>query len=240
MKAFSRKTRILLALSLVAGLSVIALIEFSSVCTLQAVTLDDRPITDIKAELGLKPHKPLVRQPVERLAAKLLDKKGVFRVDISFQIPHGIALTTNAFTPVCFALDDASGKMYGLNHKARVTELSRPVPDWERPVITGAKTRGLYRYMDDIRTIVVVEQLEQLRNTNPSLYRLIEQIDLSQQREVRVNIAGLPYTVRLRAEMLACDLDRFVAFITHYAPPLDSVRTIDLRFDNLIITAQKG
>lgn len=240
MRGFSRKTRILLAVGLLAGLTLVALIEFTSVCTLEAVTIDSRPVENITGELGLKPDKPLARQPVERLAARLLEKKGVFRVDVDFNLPHALALTTNAFTPVCFVLDKSSGRMYGLNHQARVIELSRSVPDWERPVITGCDTRGLYRFMDDIRTVVVVEQLEQLEKTNRPLYRLIEQIDLSHAREARVSIAGLPYTVRLRAEMLAHDLDRFVGFITHYAPSLDSVRTVDLRFDNLIITAPKG
>lgn len=240
MSGFSRKNRLLLAFGLVVGLTMVALIEFTSVCKLEAVTLDNKPVENVTDQLGLRADRPLMRQPVERLAHRLLDKPGVFRVDIDFDLPHGLALTTNDFTPVCFVLDAATGKMYGLNHKARLIELSHKIPDWERPVITGVSNQGLYRYMEDIRTVVLVEQLERLERTNHSLYRLIEQIDLSHQREVRVHIAGLPYTVRLRAEMLAHDLDRFVGFITNYAPALDSVRVVDLRFDNLIITAPKG
>ena len=45
--------------------------------------------------------------------------------------------------------------------------------------------------------------------------------------------------MKVRADRLLEDLDRFVEFISGYDVPLEDVRILDLRFENMIIVGDR-
>lgn len=231
----SRKTQIVLSVVVVLGLGFAWLVEFTPMCRLEAVTLDGMDVDDWPDRFGLHPQKPVVSQPLDSLAQTLMARKGVFRVDIAPSLSGRLAVRINDIEPACLLLDRGTGNLYGLNRDARVISLERRHIDWERPVITGAEGAGVFERCFDARVSVIVDNLEWERENHPDLYRLIEQIDVYSQEAVAVSLAGFPFTIKVRAARLASDLDRFIEFVAGFDVNLDSVRVVDMRFDDLII-----
>lgn len=222
------------------GTLLFVLANFTSVSNLHAVTFNGKPLEDFSKGLGLSSEKPILRQPLDSLGAALLERDDIARVDIDYSLPNGLAIVTNHFEPVCFALDMSSGRMVGLTAEGRVVPINPEQSDWELPTVTSIRTGKLYQYTSDVRVRVIVENLMKLKNEQPDLARLITEIDLAKPDYVRVSIAGLPYTLRAGAAELELQIIGFLKFLERYHPALEDTREIDLRFDDMIIQVGKG
>ena len=233
-----KRTKLFFAFGVVIVAVSVAVVNFTNVCRLEAVTLNGEPINDWSGRFDMLHEKSLFRQPLDSLAHVVLTDEGTFKVDISCSWPHTLNIRTNAFSPTCFLLDKMSGRLYGLEENGRIVPLKNAVTDWERPVLTGVKSGRWFGYCRDGRVKVVVDQLERLRNNNLNLFRLIDEIDFKTTDYVQVSVSGLPYRLKARPERLAKDLDRFIEFVTKFDPDLSGVRYLDLRFDNMIICAR--
>ncbi|MBD3257867.1 hypothetical protein GF377_05490 [candidate division GN15 bacterium] len=234
----SAKTRwILLAVTLI-GIAVMGVMEFSSWHQLEAVTLDGEPVENWDEALGLQRGRSILEQPVEHVAAEMLQDTAVVRVDVSYALPDRIDITTNRFTPVCYALDAESGRMYGLNHQGRFVPLKGERQDWEHPILTGITASGLYELARDSRVSLVIPQLRDLADDNVDLYRLIDEIDLHSENYTLVTLSGLTYRLKMHAADLHQQISTFIRSVERYPMEIDEARLIDLRFDNLIV--QKG
>jgi hypothetical protein len=116
-----------------------------------------------------------------------------------------------------------------------VVPLVTPVENWERPVLTGLTAGKMFERCTDARVEVVVQQLRSTRDDHRDLYRLIEEIDFTDRFGLSVTVGGMPYRLKLRAETLPEDLDRFVQFISHYGVDLNEARVLDLRFNKMVV-----
>ena len=83
--------------------------------------------------------------------------------------------------------------------------------------------------------IILVRLLQKLRDENIDLFRMIDEINMKATSYVKVSLAGLPYSLRMRLESLDEGLVRFVEFMSRYRPDLDGVEHVDLRYDNMVI-----
>ena len=210
-------------------------VHYTGACRLESVKVNEREISDWSTRLGLQEGKSIYRQPVDSLAWALLGKRDVFKVDIDYSFPGTIDIKVNDFEPVCFALDKYTGKMFGLNREGRVISLKDHEFSWEHPVLTSLTVGKPYDYCEDVRTLVLVNCLEQLRGENIDLYRLIYEIDLGSDSFVRVALSGLDYRLKVRAEYFLEDISRFVEFVSKFDPQLEGVSSIDLRCDGMVI-----
>ena len=231
----SKRVQLFFAFGVVIVAVSVAVVNFTNVCRLEAVTLNGEPVNDWSGRFDMLRGKSLFRQPLDSLARIVLTDEGTFKVDISCSWPHTLNIRTNAFSPTCFLLDKTSGRLCGLEENGRVVPLENAVTDWERPVLTGVKSGRWFGYCREGRVKVVVDQLESLRKSNLNLFRLIDEVDFETTDYVQVSVSGLPYRLKARPECLARDLDRFIEFVTKFDPDLDGVRHLDLRFDNMII-----
>jgi hypothetical protein len=234
-----KRTKLFFAFGVVIVALSVVVVNFTNVCRLEAVTLNDEPFNDWPSSFDMLRKKSLFRQPLDSLARVVLADEGTFKVDISCSWPHTLNIRTNAFSPTCFLLDKTSGRLYGLEENGRIVPLQNAVTDWERPILTGVESGRWFGYCRDVRVKVIVDQLEKLRNSNLNLFRLIDEIDLETMSYVQVSVSGLPYRLKARPEGLANDLDRFIEFVTKFDPDLSGVRHLDLRFDNMIICARE-
>lgn len=219
-------------LTVVAGAAVV---NFTEVCRLEAVTLNDQPVADWQRRFTMLDDASMFRQPLDHLARAMLAQDSIYKVDVSCVWPHTLRVTTNAFTPTCLLLDKTTGRLQGLDAHGRIVPLSAGTEDGERPVLTGAKGGPALRYCPDTRVKVVAEQLELLRVRNAGLFCLIDEIDMTPRDHVQVMMAGQPYLLLVRPDDLANGLARFVEFVTRYNPNMKQVTLLDLRFDNLIL-----
>lgn len=234
---FSGKVNLILAVTVMLGTTLLILVHSTDVCRLEAVTLNGERIDDWSNRYGLRQDNSLFRQPLDSLAEDLISEPQILKVDISYSLPHRVDVRTNDFEPVCFLLDASTGKLFGLDRKARTIPLERIDIDWEHPVLTSVNARKLFSYCDDVRANVVVRQLEQLRRENIDLYRLIDEIDFADRGFLKVAISGLPYRLKVRAEYFLKDVDKFVEFVSRFAPDLEGVTMLDTRCDGMIICA---
>ncbi len=234
---FSKKITTLLILTTLVGMALLIGVNYTDACRLSEVTLNHTPIEKWDDGLGLKSDAPIVRQPIDNLAATLIEASDVFKVDIFYRLPSRIDVRTNNFEPVCFLLDAGSGRLFGLTEQARVVLLDNCDVDWEHPIITSVMAGQVFGLCSDARVGVIVEQLEWLRRDNIDLYRLIDEIDLGYESYVQVALSGLPYRLKVRAENFHKEMNEFVTFVGRFAPDLDGVTSIDMRFDAMIICA---
>lgn len=230
-----KKIRLTALVLLVFGLTLVVAVNFTDACRLRAVTLDGQPINNWQQQFSMLRAGPITSQPVDRLAKKLLADDDIYKVDVTFRLPGEIDIRTNEFQPVCFVLGQESGKLFGLNRRARLIGINYEKINWEQPVFTGLVTGSLHSFCRDPRVILVLDQLEVLRDSRAEMYRLIDEVDFTQGEFLAVSVAGLPYQLKARADRLLEDLDRFVQFTRNYETDLTGVITVDLRYDDMII-----
>ena len=235
MMLLSGRVRLLLSILALVGFAVVAALELTSWHGLEAVTLDDEPISDWETRFGLSASKSVLKQPLPEVAARLLEDTATVRVDIDYSLPATLHIKTNRFTPICFVLDEGTGRLHGLNHQARVVPLPPSQRDWEHPVLTGIKAGGLFRRCPDVRISLIIPQLNELADDNISLYRLIDEIDFTSQAFVSVTISGLPYRLKANAHSFFEQVTGFVQFIEKYQPDIDATKMFDLRFAAMIV-----
>lgn len=232
---FSKRTTLVLTAVAIICATLVVGVNYTDACRLQQVTINKQPLPDWQDRLVLNANKSVLRQPADDVARHFLKSSDVFKVDIRYSLPDRIDIRTNNFAPVCFVVDMSSGKMFGLTSEARVVSLKNSEYSLENPVLTSVAVGSLYGHCKDIRVGVIVEHLQRLKEDNAVLYGLIDEIDFGSGNFVYVALTGLPYRLKMRAENFHQQILGFVEFVSRFAPELDHVKTIDMRFDNMII-----
>lgn len=234
MSLLGKEVRILLVMVILGAGSFVALVQYTDICRLQAVTLNGRPVTN-PAELGLRPGYPIVRQPLDSLADALLMQRGIVHVDIDYKLPNALRITTNSLEPQCYLLDAATGGIYGLEETGRVVPVAYEKINWDAPLFTGVRVRRLHEHPADGRVLVMLSHLQRLRHSDESLYRQVEEIDLSRVDFAMVTVANKSYRLKVRPEEFADRYGEFTQFMTRYSPGTDSTTSFDLTYANVII-----
>lgn len=221
-----------------AGLALMLVLRFTTWHTLEAVTLDGKPVENWDKKLKLQPGKSVLDQPLETAAQQLMKDTGTVRVEVAYSLPNELRFTRNRFSPACYVLDSRSGRLFGLNSEARFIPITDDNHGWEHPVITGIRVSGIYHRATDERVTQIVPQLALLAEDNIDLYRLIDEIDMSEQEFVMVTLSGLPYRIKANAAELHRQISGYIQAVEKYPIETESAKVIDLRFDDLIV--QKG
>lgn len=236
----TRRTRYTLGAATLAMALLVVVIHYTGFCELQAVTLDGRAVEDFDNRLGLKPSRSLIDQPLDSVAQALLTSNEIRKVDIRYTIPSGIEIVTNKFDPVCFVVSERTGKLYGLDHQARVIAIPEDWENWEHPVLVNARVKEMFEPCDDVRVPMVLADLQRLSDEHADLYRVVAEIDFAQADYLVITLSGLQGKLWVTAGGLYDQLERLVRFVYNFSPRLDSVRIIDLRFENQIVCSVKG
>jgi len=181
MMLFSKKVKLLLVAVTALGAGLMAVVNFTDACRLESVTLDGELLDDWQERFDVLSAGPILNQSLDSLAKLLLSHPGVFKVDLAYGIPHALHIRTNDFTPSCFLLDQTTGRLLGLDAEGRVVPLAATELDWEHPVLTNVKADKLFSHCPDVRVPLVVDRLERLYETHRDLYRLIDEIDFSDE-----------------------------------------------------------
>ncbi|MEA3296677.1 MAG: hypothetical protein U9R56_02300 [candidate division Zixibacteria bacterium] len=238
MRLLSGKMKLVLVAVTVIGAGLITMVNFTDACRLEKVTFNERQVDNWPDRFRLLTTSSVFHQPLDSLARHFLSQSDIYKVDISYSMPHTLEIHTNRFTPVCFALDESSGRLKGLDNKGRLVPMPSTVEDWEHPVLTGVGTRKMFKHCNDIRAEMIIRKLVELRERHRDLYRLIDEIDFADSAFLQVLVAGLPCRLKIRAECFLSNMDRFVEFLDGFGPDLEGVTVVDLRFDNMIICAK--
>ncbi len=240
MTRMSKRTKFILSGGITLGLAMIAVINFTGVCRLQAVTLNGEPIEDWSRRYPMLSDAPLVRQPLDRLADDILAVDTICRVEVRPGGLHELSIRVNRFVPECLLLDVKSGVMYGLDHQSRVLPLDNAEVDWERPILIGLEAGPRFQLCRHPLVSIVIGELGELRDDHHHFYRLVDQIRFDDDGYVTVSVAGLGYSLRVSPRRLARDLKRYLEFVTRFDPALENVTVVDLRFESMIITREDG
>lgn len=234
MNACLKRTIGSLVIVLLCGTIVYGL-HFSSTCHLEAVTLDGDTVTDWQGGMGLWADQSVLDQPLDSLADALLARDDIHQVSIRYRLPDRIAIQTNQFSPVAFVVSERTGKLYGLDRGGRVVPLEATVENWERPVLVNAGVESLFAVCRDPRSEIVLCELEALQEGSEDIYRLVAEVDFASPDRVMVSVSGLTPHVWVNADRLADRVQEFMEFVQTYAPRLDSVTVVDMRFADQII-----
>jgi hypothetical protein len=217
------------------GASLVYAVEFSGWHNLKVVTMDSDSVVNWQSKLKLREDRPIVRQPLQEVAGRLLRDAGTARVDISYGFPNKLHIERNRFRVMAYVVDARSGKLFGLDEVGHAIPAAGSGHTWEHPVITGTRTTGLFRFCTDFRVRLLMPELRQLADGNLDLYRLIEEINLTHDEYTLVRVAGLPYVLKVRAEDFCGQMSDFIRFIEDYRPDMNRATELDLRYDNLIV-----
>jgi len=239
MTAISKKTKLVLALTVFGlGLGVL-IVSFTQVATLRAVTVDGESVEKWDKKSPLVQGKSILRQPFAAFEQSSFANDQTLKLDYRYSWPHTLEVRVNSISPDCLLVDKYSSTLFGLDENGRVLPLKSELVDWERPIITGVGVSKLYRAPVDIRVRKVLAALDKVRSNRMNFYRLIEQIDFASKDYVEVTIAGHEHTVRLRAEFFYDDINRYLDFVARFHPELEGIKVIDLRQDGQIVTKGK-
>jgi len=209
--------------------------RYSDAFRLEEVYIDGLAVSDWEEQQSILDTSTVFSQPLDSLAEAILARAGTYKVEVKVSLPHKIEIATNDFSSICFLLDRSTGIMVGLDRQARVVPIQKQYEQWEMPVITGVDADRKYHRSDDPTVTEVVSQLITIHEENLDLFRMIEEIDLSRGKYVRLYLSGLSFTLKVRVGYLNYDLQRFVEFATRYNPSLEDVKEVDLRFSDIII-----
>ena len=231
----TKEIKILIAVFGLGLAGLVLLVKFTDVCQLQAVTLNGQIVPQWDRTFGLNPNRNLLSQPLDSVAKAMLTQSGIVHVDIKYQLPNGLRITTNDLAPVCYVLDEFSGTMYGVDQTGRTVMLEQSTIDWERPIFTGVRVRGAHEFSSDARITMLVPQLLRIQQEYPDLFRLTEEVNLSNPDYVRVSISGLPYALKLPCETFAERFAAFRRFMGRFKPATAGVSAFDLTYDDMII-----
>ncbi len=236
MKAFFTPLRIVLfsIIAFAGGLLLIA--NFTQVCTLQAVTLNNDPVIDWNREFALAPGKPVFMQPVDSLAQAMIATSSVHKIDVDYQFPHAIAIRVNDYTPVSLFLDAPTGKIHGVTSDGLVIPLEKEQINWTMPMISGAKFRGLYKTSGDTRVAEITRELIRNGGKHPALTGQLSDIDFSDPNAVTLYFSGSNFKVLISADQFASHWNNLATFLTQYKVARDSMLAIDVRHGDLIVT----
>ncbi len=218
----------------------VAVISFTDVSTIEAVSLSGTVVKGWAEKYNLKKNSSVLDQPYEKLAEQMLRPDSALKVEISFSWPHTLKLELNSITPCCLLLGQENGRIFGLDKSCRVIPLAETAVDWERPLFTGIDNIKLYEVCSDSRVIRVLNALEKLRVENINFYRLIEQIDFGKHNRIEIMVSGLDHKVWVSADRTLGDLNRYLEFIGGFELDLTNIKLIDMRLEEMVITREKG
>lgn len=237
MRLLSTKlTLILLAVTII-GAAMVFSVRYVEACRLQQVIVNEQPVDNWSEKYEMLSDAPLIEQPVDNLIESILAKNSIYKVDLKYDWPNAIEMKLNDINPVAMLLDQSTGRIFGLDQQGRLVRLKESDDQWERPVFTSVRAGRMFSRPDDVRVKVVLDKLEQLRVENLNLYRLMEEIDFGNSSFLKITIDGLPFRVKVCAENLIEDMNRFVEFMTRYDHDLTKTKLLDVRFKKMIIAS---
>lgn len=231
---FSKEVRVLLSMIIVCGAAAVALLKYTDICRLQAVTLNGRRVQRVE-ELGLMSSRTILAQPIDSLADVLMTRSGITKVDIDYKLPNSIRIQTNTLSPVCFLLDSKTGLIYGLEESGRVVQVAEEKIDWDAPLFTGVAVKRIHEFPSDGRVMQILTQMRMLRQTDEYLLKQIEEVDLSRTEYVTVGLANKPYRLKMNSDQFAEKCREFDLFMSSFRPETDSVTSFDLTYHDMII-----
>jgi len=237
MKLLSTKLTLVLLVVTIIGAAMVLSVRYVEACRLQQVVVNDEPVEDWSKKYEMLSEAPLISQPVDSLIESILSKRSVYKVDLKYDWPDALRMSLNDIDPVAMLLDQSTGRMFGLDQQGRLVRLKENGDQWERPVFTSVHAGRMFARPDDVRVKVVLDKLELLRLENLNLYRLMEEIDFGNSSFLKVTIDGLPFRVKVRAENLIEDMNRFVEFVTRYDHDLTDTKLLDVRFEKMIVAS---
>lgn len=236
----SRKMMIFLAVGITVSLTSVGYVKYAQACRLNRVVIDNTIIENWQDKYKMLTQASILSQPLDSFSLKLLEKKSIYRVDLSYNHPGQIDIKLNDFKPVCYVLDRITGRLFGLDEQARLISIKENETGFDHPVMTSVKTKNLFKRCADPRVKVVVDQLKNLAETNSDLYRLIDEIDFGNSSYLKTAIAGMPFRLKVRTENFEEELKRFVEFNNDFNPDLSDVNLIDLRFGTMIVASGRN
>lgn len=235
-----KRTRLLIYAIAISMVLAVAVISFTDVSAIEAVTLNGTVVKGWAEKYNLNKNVSVLDQPYEELTKMILQPDSALEVEVSFRWPHTLNLELNSITPCCLLLNKDNGQIFGLDKNRRVVPLSETALDWEIPLLTGINKIKLYEVCSDSRVRSVLSALEELRSENINFYRLIEQIDFGKDNRIEMMVSGLDHKVWLSADRTLNDLNRYIEFVSGFELDLINMRLIDMRLEEMIITREKG
>ncbi|MCH7691172.1 MAG: hypothetical protein IIA17_09035 [candidate division Zixibacteria bacterium] len=236
----NKRTRLFVYAIAISMVLAVAVISFTDVSTIEAVSLSGTVVKGWTEKYNLKKNTSVLNQPYDELTAQMLRPDSALKVEISFSWPHTLNLELNSMTPCCLLLGKENGRIFGLDKNCRVVPLAKTAVDWERPLFTGIEKIKLYEVCLDSRVKRVLDALEKLRVENINFYRLIEQIDFGKDKRIEIMVSGLDHKVWVSVDRTFGDLNRYLEFITGFELDLENIKLIDMRLEEMVITREKG
>ncbi len=232
----SKKMKISFLGCIVTAVTLLVVVNFTDAFQLQSIYLNSEEIQNWHEDFD---STNVINLSLEQTANTMLDKNGIYKVDLKVDLPNNIEIISNDFDAVCYMVDKNSGKIYGLDKDARLISLKNQFNDWELPIITGVAAGKLYHRINDTKIAILAGKINLLREKHNDLYRILEEIDVSNEKYLKVYPAGLPYYLKIRLEKFNYDLDRFVDFIGKYDLVLDEINQINFCCDDMVICREK-
>ena len=235
MKSFLTKHRVMLIAATIVLVGAAAALQFTEVCRLNAVTLDGRPLQNWQGRFGLSGARLVTDQPIDLLATELLGSDGVVKVDVKYDLPGTVTVSTNDYTAVAFLVDKTVGEIWGLDQSGRIGPLKDSQTDFEHPFFTGLIAGRTYGACEDLRVSVALAQLARLGQNEPKSYSLVSEVNFSSPDFLTVTLDGISAPLKVRPDGLARQVAAVVDFVIKHGPDLTDARMLDSRFGNLVV-----
>lgn len=229
----------LLGVIVLFGGGAIALCHLTKVTELRSVNIDGEASEDWSARYSFATDRPIFHQPLENVAAQIMARRGVVKVDIDYQLPHLLTVRTNDFRPACLATDRLTRLVRGITDDGRVIPLPEDFIDWQQPILSNVTTGKLYGYCEDIRARILVPQLRALRTIDSALFARITETDFTNAEYLLVRLANFPVPARVTEGNFVEQVQAFERFIREFEPNESNVNVFDVRFSNMIVAVMR-
>ncbi len=213
----------------------VGIVKYSGLFKLEHVQV--RPYDNLAeyAQINSVTHQNIFSIPVNEILSSLLKHERVFQVDFDYHLPNKIDIKINDIKPAALVMARHGKTIYRMDNKCRLYPTDNIPEEIDCPIITGVRNCNSYKRITDDRMLLVVNQLELIKEDYTDFYLAISSIDMSHDKHISLYIDGLAIEVRSYAGDLHRSISKLKVFLLDYNPDLTDMHVLDMRSDELII-----
>jgi len=213
----------------------IGAVKYSDICSLRKVEVEPAQFSGDIKHARLPVGRSLFAEPFDKIATDLLRRDKILRVNLRYDLPHGINIKINEIEPLALVVGDSGRTIYRFDEHCYLFPADMTDEQFNMPVITGLTNNRPYMKVDDKRAYIVAEQLGRLKIDCLDFYMAISNIDMSNPEFITVYLDGISYPVDTYPGSLYKSIRSLETFLLDFNPVLNKVKRLDMRSEGLII-----
>jgi hypothetical protein len=210
--------------------------KFTDAFALRDVSITPEKYDYLAAELNLPSGENVFNIPPHDAMKGILAEDKIIKVEWNYALPGDIRIEVNDCEPLALAMSVDGRSILAINNTGYIFPYEMQSDMYDAPVITGIDKYKLYKRIANHRIILILNQLNMLKESDEEYYRLLSSIGISDQQYISVFIEGLAMELVVYPGSLCRSILALKEFLHEYNPDLNRAKKLDFRSENIIVT----